>query len=152
MIRLSMNPAAAVMAGLILIAGAEPVLAQTTPPESAAEEALLKARGETYHRAPDTAQDPAELAATARLNATIVAHNDEAARQEAANRAAYAEAEARYRVEAAAAATMQANYEADQRAAIAARAEYDRARAVWEAMIRSCEASGRHDCRANAPY
>lgn len=153
MIRPTLRTAAAVTAGLILIAGAGPVLAQTTPPtpEAAAQDARLQARGETYYRAPDTEQNPEELAATAKLNAMIAAHNDAAARQEATDTAAYAEAEARYRAEAAAAATLQANYEADQRTATAARAEYDRARATWEAMIRACEASGRRDCRANAP-
>jgi len=153
MIRPTLRTAAAVTAGLILITGAARALAQTgpTPPESTTEAARLLALGETYHRAPDTAQDPEELAATAKLNAMIAAHNEAAERQEANDTAAYAEAEARYRAEAAAAATLQANYEADQRTAAAARAEYDRARATWEAMIRACEASGRRDCRANAP-
>ena len=130
MIRPTLRTAAVMATGLILVAAAAPTLAQTPPqPESAAELARLQALGETYHRAPDTAQDPDELADTA----------------------AQAEAEARYRAEAAAAATLQANYEADQRTAAAARAEYERARATWEAMIRACEASGRRDCRAPAP-
>lgn len=152
MIRPTLRTAAAA-AGLILIAVAAPVLAQTisATPESAAEAARLMALGETYNRAPDTAQDPEELAATAKLNAMIAAHNEAAARQEATDTAAYAEASARYRAEAAAAATLQANYEAEQRTAAAARAEYERARATWEATIRACEASGRRDCRANAP-
>ena len=137
MIRPTLRTAAVMATGLILVAAAAPTLAQTPPqPESAAELARLQALGETYHRAPDTAQDPDELAATAKLNAMTAAH---------------AEAEARYRAEAAAAATLQANYEADQRTAAAARAEYERARATWEAMIRACEASGRRDCRAPAP-
>lgn len=145
--------AAAVMAAsLILIAGAAPALAQTPPqPESAAEVARLQALGETYHRAPDTAQDPDELAATAKLNAMIAAHNEAVARQETTDTAAFAEAEARYRTEAAAAATLRANYEAEQRTAAAARAEYDRALSTWETMIQACEASGRRNCRANAP-
>lgn len=153
MIRPTLRTAAAVTAGLILIVGAAPALAQTAPttPESAAEAARLQALGETYHRAPDTAQDPEELASTAKLNAMIAARNEAAARQEAIDTAAYAEAQARYRAEAAAAATLQANYEADQRTAAAARAEYERSRAAWEAVIRACEASGRRDCRANAP-
>jgi hypothetical protein len=151
MIRPTLRTAAAVTAGLILIAA--PALAQTPPAasESTAEAARLQALGETYHRAPDTAQDPAEQAATAKLNAMIAARNEAAERQEATDTAAYAEAQARYRAEAAAAATLQANYEANQRTAAAARAEYERARATWEAMIRACEASGRRDCRANAP-
>ncbi|WP_339873987.1 cell wall hydrolase [uncultured Brevundimonas sp.] len=152
MIRPTLRTAAVMATGLILVAAAAPTLAQTPPqPESAAELARLQALGETYHRAPDTAQDPDELAATAKLNAMIAAHNEAVARQEAADTAAQAEAEARYRAEAAAAATLQANYEADQRTAAAARAEYERARATWEAMIRACEASGRRDCRAPAP-
>lgn len=153
MIRPTLRTATAVTAGLILIAGAAPALAQTAPttPESTAEAARLEALGETYHRAPDAAQDPDELAATAKLNAMIVARNEAIARQETTETAAYAEAQARYRAEAAAAATLQANYEAEQRTAAAAHAEYERARATWEAMIRACEATGRRDCRANAP-
>ncbi|WP_339933140.1 cell wall hydrolase [uncultured Brevundimonas sp.] len=153
MIRPTLRTAAGLAGGLILIAGAAQALTQTPPPapETAAEAARLQARGETYHRAPDSEQDPDELAATADLNAKIAAHNEAVARQEATDTAAHAEAEARYRTEAATAATLQANYEAEQRTATAARAEYDRARATWEAMIRACEASGRRDCRANAP-
>lgn len=148
----ALRTVAALTTGLILMAGTAPALAQTVPPpESAAQAAALQARGETYHRAPDTAQNPDELAATAKLNAMIAAHNEAAARQEAEAEAAFDEASARYRAEAAAAATLQANYEADRRTAAAARAEYDQARATWEALIRACEASGRRDCRANAP-
>lgn len=143
----------ALSTGLLLIAGTAPALAQTVPPPpgSAAQAAALQARGETYHRAPDTAQDPDELATTAKLNAMIVAENDATARREAAAAAAFAEADARYRAEAAAAATLQANYDADQKTAAAAQAEYDRAHATWEGLIRACEASGRRDCRANVP-
>jgi hypothetical protein len=160
MIRLTLRTAAALTAGLTLIAGAAPALAQTPPtapgatPQatgSAAQEAFMQARGETYHRAPDAEQDPAEMAATAKLNGMIAAHNAAADEQEAAEAAAYAEAEARYRAEAAAAATRQANYEADLKTAAAARAEYERARAQWEATIRACEATGRRDCRATVP-
>ena len=53
----ALRTVAALTTGLILMAGTAPALAQTVPPpESAAQAAALQARGETYHRAPDTAQ------------------------------------------------------------------------------------------------
>ena len=139
-----------------LIAGS--AFAQTAPrdPQSPDMQAYLQARGETYSRAPDAQQDPAEVATTAKLNATVVAHNDDAERSEqesqAAHDAAVADIDARTRDEDARYATARAEYEANVRAAEAARADYDRAMATWEGMIRACESSGRRDCRTATPY
>ncbi|WP_339913566.1 cell wall hydrolase [uncultured Brevundimonas sp.] len=140
---------------LALLASPLPALARQTPqaapqPSPAAQEAYLQARGETYRRAPDSEQDPTELATTASLNAEIVARNDAAERRETAETAAHAEASARYREEAAAVATQRANYEASLKTAEAARVEYDRAYADWQATVRACEAGDRARCAAGS--
>jgi len=156
MIRTALTAAAVA----VLLAGS--ALAQTAPqpmpqdPQSPEMQAYLRARGEAYSRAPDAEQNPAEVATTAKLNATVAAHNDDAERSEqesqAAHDAAVADIDARTRDEDARYATARAEYEANVRAAEAARADYDRAMATWEGMIRACEASGRRDCRAAKPY
>ncbi|MDI6625516.1 MAG: cell wall hydrolase, partial [Brevundimonas sp.] len=80
MIRLTLT------AALALALAAAPVMAQTAPPAAAnaqpGSEEWLRIRGEMYNRAPDSEQDPAELAATARLNAEIAARNAAAAEAE----------------------------------------------------------------------
>lgn len=161
MVRLSVLAAA-------LIAAAAPVLAQTAPVQSpsapkAADpyaptdpvelEAWLRARGEAYHRAPDAQQDPAELAATASLNAEIAARNDQAeAREQAeiakyeAAKAEFAAATSAYEAAASEAATAQANYEADLRAAQAAQAQYERDQAEWRRRVAACERGDRSAC------
>ncbi len=156
MIRTALTVAAAAT----LLAGA--ALAQTASktaphdPQSPDMQAYLQARGETYSRAPDSEQNPAEVATTAKLNASVVAHNDDAERSEQESQAAHDSAAARIDAEArdqeARYATARAEYEANVRAAEAARADYDRAQATWEGLIRACEASGRRDCRTPAPY
>lgn len=153
----------------ILFAAAAPVGAQTTAPVQTAPapkavdpyaptdpvelEAWMRARGEAYHRAPDSQQDPAELAATASLNAEIAARNDRAEAEERANSAEYEAAMAKYQAAAtahqaqvSAAATAQANYEADLRAAAAAQAQYERDQADWRRRVAACEAGVRSAC------
>ena len=72
------------IAASALAMAAAPVLAQTAPASTAqpvpGSEEWLRLRGEMYRAAPDSEQDPAELAATARLNAEIAARNAAAAR------------------------------------------------------------------------
>lgn len=134
-------------------------VAQTAPqqadPQSPEMQAYLRARGETYSRAPDSEQNPAEVATTAKLNASVAASNDAAERSEQESQAAHdmavADIDARAEAEAAQYATARAEYEANLRAAEAAQADYDRARAAWEGLVRACEATGRTDCRATAP-
>ena len=103
----------------------------------------LIVRGETYHRAPDAEQDPAEVEATARLNAEIAARNEAAAQTETEAQAAWEAEQAKWRAESAAAETARAQWEADTAAAEAARAQYERDRAAWEAEMARCRASGR---------
>ena len=113
-------------------------------------EAWLRARGETYHRAPDAQQDPTELAQTASLNAEIAARNDRAEAQDKADLAAHEAATAKYEAAvsaaASAAATAQANYEADLRAAQAAQAQYERDQADWRRRVAACQAGDRRAC------
>lgn len=148
--------AAASAAALAFAAG--PTLAQTspsqTPPSAQTQttlDAMLRAKGEEYHRAPDAEQNPAEVQATQALNAEIAVENRAAAELEADEEAGYARAVARNATDVAETDALRAQYEADLAAATAAKAEYDRAHAVWEGLIRGCEASGRTDCRVNVP-
>lgn len=123
----------------------------SSPSQTLDMQAYLKARGESYSRAPDAQQNPAEVAETARLNAGIVAGNEAADRTDAENGAAQQAAEARWREETARTETQRAQWDADKAAADAASAEHQRAMATWESLIRACEASGRRDCRVNDP-
>jgi hypothetical protein len=125
-------------AAMIALAGS-PVLAQT-PPSS---EAALRQRGEAYHRAPDSEQDPAEVAATARLNAEIASNNAAAASVEAEALAEYERANARWQADTAGLEAREAQWEADKAAAEAAQARYERERAAWEAEMAACERAGR---------
>lgn len=138
---------------------AAPVGAQVHAPASAvgadepraadaAAQARLRAQGEAYHRAPDSAQDPDELVRTRILNAEVAAANQAAAGQERDDAALHAEAMASYREEQARAATARAQHEEAVRAAEAARARYDEMYAAWQAQVRACEAGDRRACAA----
>ncbi len=116
--------------------------------DPAARAAWERARGEAYRRAPDSAQTETELAATRALNAEIVAQNELAAKQEAADQLAHDAALARYQIE------VQQTEERARAAAEAARAaqdQYDRDYAAWEERVRACEAGVRAACGAPAP-
>lgn len=161
-------PRLTVLVALAAIA-ATPVLAgqQTTPPaggqsapksaapdpyaptDPAEREAWLRARGETYHRAPDATQTPEELARTAALNAEIAARNDQAEARDRAAAEEYRAAQARHQLAASAAATAQAQYEADLRAAQNAQAQYERDQAEWRRRVEACNAGVRAAC---GPY
>ena len=124
------------------------MLPQGDPADPAAREALLRARGEAYHRAPDSQQTEAELAVTRALNAEIAAQNDLAERQEAADRLAHDAALARYQIE------VQQTEERARAAAEATRAaqdQYDRDYAAWEARVAACRAGVRAACAARRP-
>jgi hypothetical protein len=124
------------------------VLPQGNPADPAAREALLRARGEAYHRAPDSQQTEAELAVTRALNAEIAAQNDLAERQEAADRLAHDAALARYQIE------VQQTEERARAAAEATRAaqdQYDRDYAAWEERVAACRAGVRAACAARRP-
>lgn len=131
-----------------LVMAAAPVWAQTAPaaPASAVtpgSEEWLRLRGESYNRAPESQQDPAEVAATARLNAEIAARNEAAAETEARATATWETETARWRAEAARLETERVQWEANTAAANAARAQWERDNAAWEAAMAACRRSGR---------
>ncbi|MFC5373539.1 cell wall hydrolase [Brevundimonas faecalis] len=150
----------AALALVAALAGPLASQAQTKPPTSAAQTApaadpvgdLLRARGERYHRAPDSAQDPDELRRTQALNAEITAQNDLAENEDRANAAAFAKAQAQYQAELeqadASARAAQERHEADLRTAAEAQAAYDRQMADWRATVAACERGDRARCNA----
>lgn len=149
---------AALVAALL---AAAPALAQTKPaparvqgsapsasPTPGSEE-WLRLRGESYSAAPDAEQDPAEVAATIRLNAEIAARNDAAERRELEAAAAWRAEDERWRAETARLETERAQWEADNAAAEAARLRFEREYATWQAEVAACQSTGR--CLAPAP-
>ena len=126
--------------------------APTTPAPAPGSEEWLRPRAESYRAAPDSEQDPAEVAETIKLNAEIAARNAAAERAEAEAAAAFEAETARWREEAARIETQRAQWEADNAAAEAARAQWERDRAAWEAEVAACERAHRSGCRvAPAP-
>jgi hypothetical protein len=119
---------------------------------------MLRARGERYHRAPDSAQDPDEVRRTQALNAEITAQNDLAESEDRANQAAQADAQRRYQIEMeqtqAEARAANAQHEADLAAAAEAQARYEREMADWRATVAACERGDRARCNAGrqGPY
>lgn len=159
----------AALAVLLLVAA--PAVAQTTRPQAPLQgktpprtttsvapaasatpgsEEWLRLRGESYSAAPEAEQDPAEVAATIRLNAEIAARNAAAERREAEGAAAWQAEDARWRAEIARLETQRAQWEADAAAAEAARLRYQRERAAWAAEVAACERSPR-SCVTRAP-
>jgi len=142
--------AALLLPALLLTA---PVQAQdqaTAQKDPVAE--MLRAKGERYHRAPDTAQDPDELRQTQALNAEIVAQNDLAESEDRANQAAQTEAQRRWQAEVdqaqAEARIARERHEADLRAADEAKARYDRDMADWRATAAACQRGDTARCYA----
>lgn len=133
-------------ATLCFAAAPAPAVTQEPPRDAAALDAYLRAKGETYHRAPDIEQEPEEVRRTQALNAEIAARNELAAQEEAANRAAYEAEQARYAEIMAAAEAERLNYEAAVRAAEAARAQYEAEMQAWRAQVRACERGVRAAC------
>jgi hypothetical protein len=131
---------------------AAPVAAQERKPDPYAQRdpkeqaAYLEARGEAYHRAPDSQQTAEELARTEALNAEIAARNAAAEAEEARSEAAYDEARALWEAETAKAETARLNHEEQVRAAQAAQAQHQRDMAAWEAQVRACRAGDRSAC------
>jgi hypothetical protein len=139
------------LAALTLLVAAPAVAQQSTPAAAAprpAEPAVgseewLRQRGETYHSAPESEQDPAEVAATAKLNEGISARNTAAAETEAADQARYDTENQRWREDTARADTARVQWEADVAAAAAAQAQWERDRAAYDARVAACRATGR---------
>lgn len=132
-------------AAMVLSLAAAPVAASIPRQDVPApgSDAWLRLKGETNRQAPDSEQDPAELAATARLNAEIAARNAAAAETEAEAQAAWEQADETWRAEAARAETERAQWEANNAAYLAAQAQWERDTAAWEARMAACRASGR---------
>lgn len=136
------------IAAAALTLAAAPVLAQTAPAPAPANpepgsEAWLRLRGEMYSRAPESQQNPAEVAATARLNAEIAARNSAAAQAETEAATSFEQRNAEWRAETARLETERAQWEANAAAAEAARIQWERDRAAWEADIEACRRAGR---------
>ncbi|WP_303713544.1 cell wall hydrolase [Brevundimonas naejangsanensis] len=128
----------------------QPQAQAQTPSRDHVAEMLIK--GERYHRAPDSKQDPDELRRTQALNAEIVAQNDLAENEDRANQTAQAEAQRRWQAELdqteADARAARERHEADLRVAGEARARYDREMADWRATVAACERGDRARCNA----
>mgnify|MGYP003575576518 CR=1 FL=1 len=149
LIRLSLTG----LAALMLVAA--PAAAQQATPAATAPSAApagdpgpgsgewLRVRGETYPSGPESAQDPAEISATARLNEEIAARSAAAEQSDAVDRA-HADAEReRWREETARANTARVQWESDTAAANAAQAQWERDRAAYEAEVAACRAASR---------
>ena len=123
---------------------------QPAPKDPVAE--MLLSKGERYHRAPDSAQDPDELRQTQALNAEIVAQNDLAENEDRANQSAQAEAQRRWQAEVdqteAQARADRERHQADLRAADEAQARYERDMADWRATAAACQRGDTARCNA----
>ena len=101
-------------------------------------------RGETYRPVPDSRQNPAELAATTKLNAGIVARNEEAERAEAEIIASNDAAQENWQAETARIEADNARIAAEN---AAAQDRYQRDMALYEQSVRACEQAGGRNCR-----
>lgn len=145
-----------------LMLAAAPAVAQTAPqaakpvaepqasPPTPGSEEWLRLRGETYHSAPESAQDPAEVSATAKLNESIAARNAAAEEAEAADQARFDSETQRWQADSARTSTARVQWESDVAAANAAQAQWERDHAAWEAEMAACRAAGRR-CALPAP-
>jgi hypothetical protein len=123
------------------------VLPSADATDAQAREALLRARGEAYHRAPDSAQTEEELRVTRALNAETAAQSALADKADEAARLDYQAALARHQIEA------QQSQERARAAAQAVRAaqdQYDRDYAAWLESVRLCRSGVRAACAAPA--
>ncbi len=152
-------------AALLVAALTAPVAAQTTgpatadpyrdqralpdPADPASRDALLKARGEAYHRASDAQQTEEELRTTRALNGEIAAQNALADKTDAANRLDYDAALARHQIE-----VSQAEEQARAAAETArlAQEKYDRDYAAWQEQVRLCRTGFRPACTARPAW
>lgn len=118
------------------------------PSDPASRDALLRARGEAYHRADDSKQTEEELRTTRALNDEIAARNALADQADAAARLDYEAALARREIE------VRQNEEQARAAALATRAaqeQYDRDYAAWREQVRLCQSGVRSACAAPTP-
>lgn len=124
---------------------------QATAPTTAApapaqgSEEWLRQRGESYHSAPESAQDPEEVATTAKLNAVIVDRNAEADALDRDQQNEHNRAQANYEADLIQSERARQQWEADN---AAAQEQYARERAAYEAAVRECERAGGRNCRS----
>lgn len=118
------------------------------PSDPKSRDAWLQARGEAYHRAPDSAQTEQELRTTQALNDEIAAQNALADKADEAARLDYDAAVARYEIE-----VRQADERAraDAEAVRAAQDQYDRDYAAWRDQVVRCQAGQRAACATPTP-
>ncbi|WP_419756051.1 hypothetical protein [Brevundimonas sp.] len=124
-------------------AGPDAYRDQRALPGPADRDALLKARGEAYHRAGDDKQTEEELRATRALNDEIAAQNALADKADADARLDYDAALARHEV------AVRQGEEQARAAAEATRAaqdQYDRDYAAWREQVRLCQSGVRAAC------
>lgn len=114
----------------------------------------LEQKGETYHRAPDAEQDPAEMAETDRLNTDIAARNFEADQIDASARSVVASDEDAYSARMAAYDAEVARINADnatrEEAAAMDRDRYAKEMADWRATVAACNRGDTVRCRAGS--
>lgn len=121
---------------------------QRALPDASDRDALLKARGEVYHRAGDDKQTEDELRATRTLNDEIAARNALADKADADARLEYDAALARHEI------AVRQGEEQARAAAEATRAaqdQYDRDYAAWREQVRLCQSGVRAACGTPVP-
>ena len=112
-------------------------------PDATDRDALLRARGEAYHRAGDDQQTEEEMRATRALNDEIAAQNALADKADDAARLDYDAALARHQIE------VHQGEEQARAAAEATRAaqdQYDKDYAAWREQVRLCQSGVRSAC------
>ena len=150
---------------MLAAALASPVQAQTTPPtapdpyrdqralpdpaDPASRDALLKARGEAYHRASDDQQTQEELRTTRALNDEIAAQNALADKADEAARLDYDAALARHQIEVS---QSEEQARAAAESARASQAQYDGDYAAWQEQVRLCRSGFREACTARPAW
>lgn len=150
---------------MLAAALASPVQAQTTSPAAsdpyrdqralpdpadlASRDAMLKARGEAYHRASDDQQTEEELRTTRALNDEIAAQNALADKADEAARLDYDAALARHQIEVSQG-EEQARVAAES--ARASQAQYDSDYAAWQEQVRLCRSGFREACTARPAW
>lgn len=150
---------------MLAAALASPVQAQTTPPtapdpyrdqralpdpaDPATRDALLKARGEAYHRASDDQQTQEELRTTRALNDEIAAQNALADKADEAARLDYDAALARHQIEVS---QGEERARAAAESARASQAQYDNDYAAWQEQVRLCRSGFREACTARPAW
>jgi hypothetical protein len=150
---------------MLAAALASPVQAQTTSPAAsdpyrdqralpdpadlASRDAMLKARGEAYHRASDDQQTEEELRTTRALNDEIAAQNALADKADEAARLDYDAALARHQIEVSQG-EEQARVAAES--ARASQAQYDSDYVAWQEQVRLCRSGFREACTARPAW